>query len=152
MGFARKLRGFLHSSKLDAEIDEELRFHLEMREKTNEKLGMQPDEARFNARRRFGNATALKESTRDADLLGFVDTTFQDIRFGVRTFLRNPVFTAVAVVTLALGIGANTAIFSLLDGIALRDLGVPHPEQLVRVGANIPGDSFAGLSFPMYEE
>jgi hypothetical protein len=152
MGVVRKLRSFFRSSKMNADIDEELRFHLEMREKANVGAGMSTGDAQLDARRRFGNMTVLKERTRDMDALVFVETAIQDLRFGVRTLLKNPGFTIVAVLTLALGIGANTAIFSLLNGLVLRDLPVPHPEQLVRVGAHSPGDSFAGLSLPMYEE
>ena len=152
MALVRKLRRFFRASKMDAEIDEELRFHIEMRERTNVEAGMLSAEAPLDARRRFGNVTALKERTRDMDALVLIEAAFQDLRFGVRTLLKNRGFTSVAILTLALGIGANTAIFSLLDGLILRPLPVPHPEQLVRVGAHNPGDSFAGLSLPMYQE
>lgn len=123
-----------------------------MRETANIRSGMCPEDAHFDAQRRLGNETALKERTRDVDALVLIEAAIQDLRFGVRTLLKNPGFTSVAILTLALGIGANTAIFSLLDGLVLRALPVPHPEQLVRVGAHSPGDSFGGLSLPMYEE
>src|SRR5487761_629873 len=83
---------------------------------------------------------------------GSMGTLIQDIRFGLRMLSKFPGFTAVAILTLALGIGANTAIFSLLDGLVLRDLPVPHPEQLVRFGVHAHGDPFTALSFPMFEE
>jgi putative ABC transport system permease protein len=82
----------------------------------------------------------------------WVDAGIQDLRFAIRTLLKNRVFTLVAVLTLALGIGANTAIFSLLNGLVFRDLSIDHPEQLVRVGAHSPGDPFTALSLPMFEE
>jgi hypothetical protein len=79
------------------------------------------------------------------------DALVHDIRFGGRILWKAPGFTVVAVLTLTLGIGANTAVFSLLYGLAFRDLPVPHPEQLVRVGAQRGTDAFAGLSLPMFE-
>jgi len=81
-----------------------------------------------------------------------VRTLRQDIAFGLRVLRKSPGFTAVAIVTLALGIGANTAIFSLLDGLALRNLSVPHPEQLVRFGAQPQDDTYVALSVPMFDE
>ena len=75
----------------------------------------------------------------------------QDISFGLRVLRKSPGFTIVAILTLALGIGANTAIFTLLDGLALRDLNVPHPQQLVRFGAQPEGDTYAALSVPLFE-
>lgn len=84
--------------------------------------------------------------------LPLLETFVQDIRYGLRTLRRSAGFTSVAVLTLALGVGANTAIFSLLNGLALRNLAVPHPEQLVRFGVHSPGDDYTGLSLPMFQE
>ncbi len=152
MGLANRFRGLFRTSKLQEDIEEELRFHVEMREKANVGAGMSAEEAHLNARRRFGNATLIRERTRDVDLLVFFETAIQDLRFGVRTLLRNRAVTVVAVLTLALGVGANTAIFSLLNALAFRDLPVPRPEQLVRVGAHSPDDPFTALSLPMFQE
>lgn len=152
MGLPNRFRALFRQSKLESEIDEELRFHVEMREKANIGAGMSAEDAHFDARRRFGNAILLRERTRDIDLLVFFETAIQDLRFGVRTLVRNPTVTVVAVSTLALGVGANTAIFSLLNALAIRHLPVPHPEQLVRVGAHSPDDPFTALSLPMFEE
>ena len=81
-----------------------------------------------------------------------MQTLGQDITFGLRVLRKSPSFTAIAIITLALGIGANTAIFTLLDGLALRDLNVPHPEQLVRFGAQPEDDTYVALSVPMFEQ
>jgi putative ABC transport system permease protein len=151
VGFANRFIALFKSSKT-REIDEELRFHLDMRETANMRSGMSREEAHFDARRRFGNETLLKECTRDIDLLVFIDSAVQDLRFAVRTLVKNPTVTIVAALTLALGVGANTAIFSLLNALIVRDLPVPHPEQLVRVGVHSADDPFTALSLPMFEE
>lgn len=151
MGLVNRFIALFKPSKL-REIDEELRFHIEMRQTANVESGMSPDDAHFDARRRFGNETLLKERTRDMDLLVFVDSAMQDLRFAVRTLRKNRIVTVTTILTLALGVGMNTAIFSLLDALVLRDLPVPHPEQLIRVGVHSPDDPFPGLSLPMFEE
>jgi len=133
-------------------LDDEIQFHLEQQIAENISGGMGQQEARYAAMRSFGNPTILKEETRDTWGWIWLDQVGQDLRYGLRTLRNSPNFTAVAVLTLALGIGANTAIFSLLDGLVLRDLSVPHPEQLVRFGAHVPGDDYAALSLPMFQE
>jgi hypothetical protein len=94
----------------------------------------------------------IMESSLGPKGVHFVPTLGQDISFGLRVLRKSPGFTMVAIVTLALGIGANTAIFTLLDGLALRDLNVPHPEQLVRFGAEPEDDTYVALSVPLFEE
>src|SRR6267143_4698871 len=147
-----RLETLLHRNRSARQLDDEIQFHLEQQIAANISAGMSPDEARYAAQRTFGNPTFLKEKARDTWGWIWLDQAGQDLRYGLRTLRNSPNFTAVAVLTLALGIGANTAISSLLDGLVLRDLSVPHPEQLVRFGAHVPGDDYAALSLPMFQE
>jgi len=113
------------------DLEEEVRSHLRMEEQENVDSGMPPDEVHYAALRRFGNVTLAQERSREMWVWGFWETCSQDVRYSVRQLKRNPGFTAVGVLTLALGIGANTAIFSLIDTAMLRSLPVRDPQRLV---------------------
>ncbi|HXW54958.1 MAG TPA: ABC transporter permease [Candidatus Cybelea sp.] len=147
-----RLRALGHGDEVHREIAEEWQFHIDLRTEENIRRGMTPEEARQNAERHFGNSAYLKDVSWDVRGGGLVETLWQDVRYGLRVLRKSPGFAAVAILTLALGVGANTAIFSLLDALVLRDLSVPHPEQLVRFGAHTPGGDYASVSLPMFEE
>jgi predicted permease len=150
MSFLSRIRGVLRIERLGQELDEELRSHLEMRAQDNMAAGMNSEEARYEARRRFGNVSLMKEDTREMDIVKFLETLAQNLRYAVRMLQRSPGFTAVAILTLALGIGANVATFTVVHAVLLKPLPFPHPEQLVRIYDDLRGSNSrdVGMSVP----
>ncbi|MGH7523397.1 MAG: permease prefix domain 1-containing protein, partial [Gemmatimonadales bacterium] len=122
-------RGRRLSQSLDAEIDTHIR------ERADDLVagGMSRSDAETEARRRFGNRGRMKESAHDADTMAWLESVLNDIRYAFRTLLSAPAFSLVAILSLALGIGANTAVFSLVDAVMLKSLPVQHPEELALV-------------------
>jgi predicted permease len=124
---------FFHRRTLDAQRARELGSYLKIETDENIARGMSPEEARYAAQRKLGNPRLIREEIYRMDTIGWLESLWQDVRYAIRALRFNPGFAAVAVLSLALGIGANTAIFQLLDTIRLRTLPVSHPEQLAEM-------------------
>jgi len=160
-----KLRALCKGRRPVDDLEEEIRSHLRMEEQENLEAGLAPDEAHYAARRRFGNVTLAQERSREMWGWNSVETLWQDVRYGVRMLRRSPGFTVVVALSLAFGIGANTAIFSLVDAVMLKTLPVRDPGRLVllnrtgQTSSDMPAvnsdngsENEAPFSFPTFEE
>src|SRR5262245_52915040 len=156
----RRLRALFKRDELEQQLDDELRYHLERQIEQNLKNGMNSEEARYAAMRAFGSVDLSREECRDARGVKLIEDLLRDVRYSLRVLVKNPAFTIVAFLTLALGIGANTAIFSLFDAVLLRSLTIKEPEKLVLFGHGLnggltdgfPNDSSDLYSYPFYQD
>ena len=142
-----RIRALLRRDRLENEMDMELRFHLEKQIEDNIRAGMSPTEARYAALRIFGGVEQIKEEGRAIRGTRFIEEFWQDLRYGLRMLRKSPAFTAAAVLSIALGIGANSAIFSLMDVLMFKTLPVREPQQLVELLTDRGGRPFNAFSF-----
>jgi len=151
MSIYRRIANLYRRSNVDHEIEAELASHLEMRIEDNLSAGLDPKQARRQARVTFGNPTVVRERAAEADIALYLESLWADIRFALRQLARSPGFALTAVLTLALGVGANLAVFQLLHSVLFGHLPIPEPEQLYAVrAARTPFDGAWYLSYAAY--
>ena len=142
MSWLARLWNSVRRRDLRDDIDEELQFHIDARMRDNVAAGLSREEARRDAVMRFGNPAAIREQTQDANLAVWLETTLRDLAIAVRSFRKHPMVAATALLTLALGIGANTAIFTMVRSVLLRPLPFPEPERLYVISYSEPDSPF----------
>jgi putative ABC transport system permease protein len=133
-GLLVRIRAIVHGARADRELDEEIRFHLEQEAAKHERNGLSPEDARRRALMAFGGVARAREAHRDVRVVRWLADAFADARYALRSLRRAPVIAVTAVITLALGIGAATAIYTVVDAVLLKPLPFPHPEQLYVIG------------------
>ena len=148
--FLFRLRGMFLKRNLEQELADEISSHLEMQVEDLQRQGMSADEAHYAALRKFGGVEQVKETYRERRGLTYVETFLRDLGYGARMLRRSPIITTVAILSLALGIGANTALFSVVDAVLLKTLPVEAPDRLVvfewQAGRNFRTNGMSGTS------
>jgi putative ABC transport system permease protein len=146
------LRALLRRSQTERELDEELDYHIEQQTEQNIRLGMNLDEARYAARKAFGGREQAKEQSRDARGVRWIEDMWQDLRYGVRMLVKQPSFTLMAVATLALGIGANSAVFSVINAVLLNPFAYPDADRIMNLSTYEPAqpEYERGVSYPNF--
>src|SRR5690348_13879690 len=148
MAIIRRITNLFHRAKLDEEIEAELRSHIEMRTADNIAAGMPPEEARRQAVLRFGSRAAMKERVIAAAAQMFVDSLWRDLHYAARQLRRSPGFAVTAILTLALGIGANVVVFGVLNSLVLKSIDVPRSQRLYNIAQKRQGDD--NQAYPDY--
>jgi hypothetical protein len=147
------LRKLFHVEQFNRELDSELQFHVEQHTEENIRSGMSQEDARRAALLEFGGVELAKEECRDERGTRWLEDLWQDLRYGLRMLRKSPGFSATTILTLALGIGANTAIFSMTDTVLLQNLPVRNPGELVVISSFVPNlGSDSSFSYPMYQD
>ena len=149
---ARRMAMLVRRKQFDEDMDEEMRLHMELREKEHAANGFSVEEAHMNARKNFGNALALREASHEAWGWAWLEHLAQDLKFALRLLRKSPGFAAIAVLTLALGIGANTAIFSFVYGVLLAPLPYNNPSQLIVLNETTPRVGNVSVSYPNFQD
>jgi ABC-type antimicrobial peptide transport system permease subunit len=140
-----RVKALLKRKRLERDLEEELEFHLAMRTEKNRALGIAANDAKTAARRRFGNVTLVKEDCREVWILTWLETLWRDLFYAARILAKSPGFAAVVIFSLALGIGADTAVFSALNAVLLHGLPYEHPEELVTIFSTHKWDPTPGI-------
>jgi putative ABC transport system permease protein len=148
----RRIRKHLFKDRIERELDVEMRFHLEMETEKNMRRGMSEEEARLAAQGSFGGLEQMKEAYRDASRFRWLEEIWQDLRYGARMLSKKPGFTLIGVLTLALGIGANTAIFSVINTVLIRELPFAEADRLVAIWETHPAVPIAPATIPEFQD
>ena len=148
----RRLRSLVRRRELEDRLEDEIRFHVEQRTEKNRGAGMTPDEARRQALIRFGGVEQFREQTRDEFRAAPIENLARDVRYGLRSLGRHKGFSAMAVLSLAIGIGANSAIFGVVHAVLFRQSPLVDPETLVNVYETEAGRGFNPMSYPNIED